>query len=99
MLDPENHKGTVVVGGKCDISDRYVAPTIIDSPSLESRIMKEEIFGPILPILEFESIDQVIGFINERPNPLALYYFGSKNKNKIGESTSSGAYVVNEALF
>jgi len=57
ILDPKNHKGTIVIGGKYDISDRYVSPTIIDSPSIDSRVMKEEIFGPILPILEFDSID------------------------------------------
>lgn len=53
MLNEKNHGGKVLIGGKYDVEDRYVAPTIIDSPSLDSRLMKEEIFGPILPILEF----------------------------------------------
>ncbi|KAL4426290.1 hypothetical protein ABPG74_018707 [Tetrahymena malaccensis] len=99
LLNPEDHKGQIVIGGKYDISDKYVAPTLIDQPSLESRVMKEEIFGPILPILEFTDIQTVVQFINERPNPLALYYFGSKHAKLFEEQTSSGSYSINDAIF
>lgn len=62
-------------------------------------MMKEEIFGPILPVLEFTDVKEIVKFINDRPNPLALYYFGQKNSKLFEEQTSSGAYVVNEAIF
>lgn len=63
--------------------------------------MQEEIFGPILPIIEYSSIDEAIKFVNDRPKPLALYYFGptGANRNKVESETSSGAFVSNEALF
>lgn len=77
MMDPTNHKGEIILGGKGDLKDKYIAPTIINNPSLDSKIMKEEIFGPILPILGFTDIKEVVKYINNNPNPLALYYFGS----------------------
>lgn len=61
--------------------------------------MQEEIFGPILPVYEYSDIDNVIDFVNKRPKPLVLYYYGSKNKNKVNEFTSSGAYSINESVF
>ena len=81
---------------------RYVPPTMIDKPSPDSRIMKEEIFGPVMPILEFDDIQEVIRFVNERPNPLVLYYYGStcsKNKKALLHQTSSGQFSINESLF
>lgn len=61
--------------------------------------MQEEIFGPILPVYEFTEINNVIDFVNKRPKPLVLYYYGSKNKNLVNMNTSSGAYSINESLF
>ena len=84
------------------IFPRYVQPTIIDKPSPDSRLMKEEIFGPVMPILDFEDISEVIRFINERPNPLVIYYYGntcSKNKKALMQQTSSGQFSINESLF
>jgi aldehyde dehydrogenase (NAD+) len=65
--------------------------------------MKEEIFGPILPIITYNTIEDAIKFINERDKPLAIYYFGSnsdRNSNliKVQEQTSSGSFVVNEVI-
>lgn len=54
--------------------------------------MTEEIFGPILPIVTYNTIEEAIDFINKRPKPLALYYFGYKNKDKLLNETSSGAF-------
>ena len=88
--------------GDCDPNNRFVHPTLIDNPKLTSKMMQEEIFGPILPILVFDNIDHVIKFIKERPKPLALYYFGgvfSKNKHRIVKETSSGSIAINESLF
>lgn len=97
----EKHEGKVIIGGEVKIKDRYVAPTIIDSPKLDSMLMKDEIFGPILPVFEFEDIDKVIEFINRRPKPLALYYYGPKGTNyeKLKNNTSSGSLCMNESIF
>ena len=55
---------------------KYLEPTVIDTPDLNAKVMQEEIFGPILPVYKYDSIEEVIQFVNERPKPLALYYFG-----------------------
>lgn len=102
QLIKEEHGGKILIGGTCDPENRFVHPTLIDNPKLSSRMMKEEIFGPILPIFEFENIDQIIKFIKERPKPLALYYFGgvfNKNKHRVVKETSSGSIAINESLF
>lgn len=98
----ENHGGRVVFGGQVDESQKYVAPTVIDCPNLDSKLMTEEIFGPILPVLEFSNIQDVIQFINQRDKPLALYYYGgllSSNKKRIINETSSGAVMINDSIF
>lgn len=98
----DNHGGKVILGGQVNLKDRYVAPTLIDSPKTDSKLMKDEIFGPILPIFEFENIDTVIEFINKRDKPLALYYYGSGSSpsyKKVRELTSSGALLLNESLI
>lgn len=98
----EEHGGNIIFGGKCDADQRYVCPTIIENPKITSKIMKEEIFGPILPIFEFKNIEDVIKFINERPKPLSLYYFGSplnQSRKSIEMKTSSGSFAINDACF
>ncbi|CAD8195311.1 unnamed protein product [Paramecium pentaurelia] len=97
----KDHNGQVVVGGQVNVNQRYVEPTIILQPSVQSKLMTEEIFGPILPVLLFDNIDNVIQFINSRPKPLALYYYGSNSKNKklLEQQTSSGAIVYNDSVF
>jgi hypothetical protein len=100
MID-EEQGGTVVFGGRSDPGSKYVCPTIIDAPRLDSKVMTEEIFGPILPVLEFKNISDVISFINSRPKPLALYYFGpsSSSMHRIINETSSGAFSMNDTAF
>jgi len=98
----EAHGGKVIVGGQVNLKERYVAPTIIDSPSLNSKLMQDEIFGPILPIYKFDDFDYVINFINDRPKPLALYYYGSTssdNYKRLKKETSSGGIAVNESVM
>ena len=84
-----------------DVGSRFIAPTLIFNPNEGSNLMENEIFGPILPIIEIASIGAAIDFINAREKPLALYYFGSNSKTKeeILHSTSSGGVCVNECLF
>jgi len=78
----DNHGGEVILGGEVDVSDRFVSPTLILNPSVDSNVMQGEIFGPILPIIDIASIGAAIEFINAREKPLALYYFGSNSKTK-----------------
>lgn len=64
--------------------------------------MKDEIFGPILPVVSYQTIDDAIKFINAGDKPLAVYYFGSilgKNRDRLEKETSSGAFVTNETVF
>ncbi len=61
--------------------------------------MQEEIFGPIMPLLKYSHIQEVVDYINRNEKPLAMYYFGQQSKNLLRDSTSSGAFVQNEACF
>ena len=93
--------GDILTGGQTDLAEKYIAPTLMTNVSLESELMQEEIFGPILPILDYANLEDAIAFINERPKPLALYLF-SNNKSKqerILEATSSGGVCINDTIF
>ena len=92
--------GTVRSGGKLDAKDRYIEPTLLDNVSLDSAVMREEIFGPVLPMIEIESVEQAVAFINEREKPLALYVFADKRSAEyvIGH-TSSGGVCVNDVIM
>ena len=74
------NKNNLIYGGKYDKVKRYVSPTIIDSPKMDEDIMKDEIFGPILPVLSFEKIEDIDNIITKNPNPLALYVFSNNKK-------------------
>lgn len=91
----------VECGGRCVIKEKYVAPTILSGVSLESRIMQQEIFGPILPIIKVSSADEAIEKISFNSHPLALYIFG-KNRttiDRIINSVDSGGVCVNDTLM
>lgn len=93
--------GKVVIGGENKPSERYIAPTLIDNVSLEDSVMQEEIFGPILPIIEYTDITEAIALINSRPKPLALYLF-SQEKNlqkRVLQETSSGGVCINDTVM
>lgn len=93
--------GKIITGGQTNIDDRYIAPTIIDEIKPEDPIMQEEIFGPILPAMEFSDINEVINFINSKPKPLAFYYFSQnkKKQNTILNQTTSGGGCINDTLM
>ncbi|WLR46343.1 aldehyde dehydrogenase [Halobacillus litoralis] len=93
--------GTVVVGGSLDESKHKIAPTILDQVSWEDQVMKDEIFGPVLPVLTYHELDEVIDKINSRPKPLALYYFGENEveQQRILNSISFGGGCINDALY
>ena len=74
------NKNNLIYGGKYDKVKRYISPTIIDNPKMDEEIMKDEIFGPILPVLSFEKIEDIDNIITKNPNPLALYVFSNNKK-------------------
>ncbi len=94
-----NH-GKLYTGGQVDMGERFIAPTIVDEVKFDYPIMQEEIFGPILPVMTFEKIDEAISYINKNEKPLAFYYFGKNQKAKeiIGKTTSGGA-CINDTLM
>lgn len=99
----QSAKGKILCGGKIDKKIKYVEPTIIENPDKKSRVMQEEIFGPVLPLYSFSNINEVIETINEKDKALAVYYFGrcynNDNRDRLMNETSSGAFVVNDVMF
>lgn len=76
----ENDKDKIVVGGDVDFKQRYISPTIIRDVTLEDSVMKDEIFGPILPVIKYKDLEDIKYYISKHKNPLALYVF-SENEN------------------
>lgn len=91
---------SVAVGGDSDEAQFYIAPTVLKDVTGSSKVMQEEIFGPLLPIVTVSGVDEAIRFINEREKPLALYVFSPDNKliRKVIAETSSGALLANDCL-
>jgi aldehyde dehydrogenase (NAD+) len=89
--------GVPVVGGVWDENDRYVAPTVLTEVALDAPVMTEEIFGPILPVIAVDGVDEAIRFVNARPKPLALYVFTEDDAvaERVLHRTSSGGAAVN----
>ena len=93
--------GEIVAGGQTNPEDKYIAPTVLDKVSWDSPVMQDEIFGPILPVLEYDDFGEAIAQINARPKPLALYLF-SKDKEKqerVLRETSSGGVCINDTIM
>lgn len=93
--------GTAAIGGQLDAEDRYVAPTVLRNVSPDSALMREEIFGPVLPVLSVKSIDEAVDFVNHREKPLALYLFTESKQveDDVLSRTSSGGACVNGTLL
>lgn len=93
--------GELVTGGDADESDRYIAPTILKNVAEDSPVMRDEIFGPILPVLSVPHVDAAISFINKNPKPLALYLYSSDKRNqaRVLARTSSGGALLNHCIL
>ncbi|KAG2397768.1 Aldehyde dehydrogenase family 3 member [Vigna angularis] len=101
LLADKMVKESVVYGGSVDEENLFIEPTILVDPPLDAAIMSEEIFGPLLPIITVEKIEDSIRFIRSRPKPLALYVF-TKNKTlerRMISETSSGSLTFNDAIL
>ena len=93
-------EGEVIFGGKTNREKLFVSPTLIEKIPVNAKVMNEEIFGPILPILEFNQCSEAIDFINKKPKPLALYIFSRDKRfqQRIISETSSGGVCINDTI-
>ena len=94
-------KDKVIIGGNSNKKTLQIEPTIMTNVSWQDKIMQEEIFGPILPILTFDKIEEIINILNQKPKPLALYLF-SNNKENIKQITSRVQYgggCINDTII
>lgn len=97
----EQEKDHILFGGKTDPENRYMEFTLVDTTSREQACMQEEIFGPILPLISYQELDQVIREINEQPKPLALYLFSNDKavQKKVLKQTTSGGACINDVIY
>lgn len=94
------NNGTIRFGGGYDREERFIEPTLIDEISSDAPIMQEEVFGPIFPLLTFDSTEEAISFVAEREKPLALYYFGLESEGKrVLQQSSSGGACINDVIM
>ncbi|TAM11824.1 MAG: aldehyde dehydrogenase family protein [Nevskiaceae bacterium] len=98
--DARAHGAQAVVGGTVDEANSYIAPTLLENVPADAKILKTEIFGPLLPIIPYGNLDEVIQRINADPKPLALYVWGNTQANidKVLARTSSGGACVNHSV-
>ncbi|HET9547721.1 MAG TPA: aldehyde dehydrogenase family protein [Desertimonas sp.] len=91
----------VVTGGSSDRDTRYLAPTVLAGVDPAAAVMSEEIFGPILPVVPVESLDEAVAFVTARPHPLALYLFteDGPTAERVIERTRSGGVAVNHTMI
>ena len=99
--DAKAHGARLLTGGGSSEGDCFMQPTLIDQVSKNSRILEEEIFGPLLPVMGYSNLDEVIASINAGQKPLALYIYSRNNANinKVLTNTVSGGACVNHALM
>ncbi len=93
--------GRVVCGGQVDIATKYIAPTVVAEARLDSKLMKEEIFGPILPVIKYQTFDDIKRIVSSMEKPLSLYVFSNDNTfiNRVTSEITSGGVCVNDTLF
>lgn len=92
--------GRVVSGGGTDAAQRYIEPTLLDDVSPDSAVMQSEIFGPVLPMITIDSVDEAVDFILDREKPLALYIFAKRAvARRVLRLTSSGGACINDAIM
>ncbi len=101
LVDAFDNGAENYFGGTFNQNDLFISPTILDKVNHRMRLMQEEIFGPILPVISFESLDEVLQIVNALPKPLAFYIF-SKSRTIIDDLmryTSAGSTVLNDTLI
>ncbi|WP_114748050.1 aldehyde dehydrogenase family protein [Pleomorphovibrio marinus] len=101
LEDALENGATLVAGGKTNDEENYISPTLLDDIDPNLAIMKEEIFGPLLPVLTYKSLDDAIDFVNSHDQPLALYVYGKDKAvwDKVINSTTAGGSVINHTFM
>ncbi|XP_047316738.1 aldehyde dehydrogenase family 3 member F1-like [Impatiens glandulifera] len=101
LLNDPFVKASVVYGGSLDEENLFIEPTILINPPLKSAIMTDEIFGPLLPIITLDNIEDCVEFIKSRPKALAVYAFTSDKRlqKRLVDETSSGGVVFNDTIL
>lgn len=102
LLDNAEEQGAkIFFGGETNDQQRFIAPTLLTDIPPESDIMQQEIFGPLLPVMEFEDIATVIDQVNNNPKPLALYVFSADDAltNRVLQQTSAGDSAINATVI
>ena len=96
-----DNSGNVVIGGARDAETRFIEPAVLTGVPIDSPAMQQEIFGPVLPVLPYEKLDDCIDFIRSRPEPLALYIFSENkmNQEKVLNSCSFGGGCINDTVI
>ena len=96
MLEGEH----VAVGGEFDADSLYLAPTIVDGVAWDSPLMRDEIFGPVLPVLDYDDLTEELHHLSARPKPLTFYLFSRRSAEKsLAETVPAGAVVLNDTLI
>lgn len=93
--------GSAVIGGETDANTKYIAPTVLADVNISAPVMQDEIFGPILPMIEIDNVAEAIAFINSKPHPLALYVFSEDDRaiDAVIERTTAGGVTVNGTIL
>ena len=93
--------GSAVIGGETDANTKYIAPTVLSDVNISAPVMQDEIFGPILPMVEIDNVAEAIAFINSKPHPLALYVFSEDDRaiDAVIERTMAGGVTVNGTIL
>ncbi len=101
MADAIDKGADIEFGGKSDRDKLRFTPTLLSNVSQQSRVMEEEIFGPILPLITYSKLEDVIQIINHKPKPLALYLFSKRKSviNQVKKETSSGMMTINDTVL
>lgn len=96
-----DNSGNIVIGGARDAETRFIEPAVLTDVPIDSPAMQQEIFGPVLPVLPYEKLDDCIDFIRSRPEPLALYIFSENkmNQEKVLNSCSFGGGCINDTVI
>lgn len=91
----------VYYGGKMDRENRYIEPTVMTNVNFNDKVMQEEIFGPVLPVIEYDNLSDAIGWVKERPRPLSCYVYTEDKaiKNRILKEISFGGGAVNDGVM
>lgn len=101
LTEAIDNGAAVVTGGKTDDAEKYIAPTLLADITADNAIMKEEIFGPVLPVMSYRSLEDAINFVNAGERPLALYVFGQDKTatDNVLNATTAGGSVVNHVIM